>query len=198
MCAERKLVSVPEREFIFIRHGETAYNHEGRFQGHIDVPLNSTGLGQAELAADLLADQQISRVVSSPARRVLETVRPFRQAREVPLHIEDDLMEFFVGGFEGRSIASVRRDHGLREGESWLTIMPDDAECWSEFISRVSSAVARWTAKYSGETLLIASHGLVFGALAEALTGTRLSSQNARPHRFRPVGDGWDVSAVEG
>jgi len=196
MCSGPSVASVPECKFIFLRHGETAYNREGRFQGHINVPLNRTGLAQAELAAGLLADRQISRIVSSPARRVLQTVRPFINASEVPLHIEDDLMEFFVGGFEGRSFASIRQETGLREGESWLSVLPDDAECWNGFVSRVCSAVAHWTTEYSDETILIASHGLVFGALAEVLTGTRLSSQNAKPHHFRPVGDSWAVSVI--
>ena len=201
MFAEHSDVAVPECElpgceFIFLRHGETAYNREGRFQGHIDVPLNSFGLAQAELAADLLVERQISRVVSSPARRVLQTVRPFMQANEVPLHIEDDLMEFFVGGVEGQLIASVRQAHGLDEDKSWLSILPDDAECWDGFVTRVCSAVARWTAQYAGETILVASHGLVFTALTEVLTGTRLSSPNAEPHYFRPVGDDWTVSPL--
>jgi broad specificity phosphatase PhoE len=209
LCAERNIASdlsdfnqaaalmhLPEREFFFLRHGETEYNREGRFQGHIDVPLNSAGFAQAESAVDVLSERKISRVVSSPARRVLQTVQPFMQADEIPLHIEDDLMEFFVGGFEGQLVADVRQAHGLDRGKSWLTVLPDDAECWREFVSRVCSAVGPWTTRHSDETLLIASHGLVFRALAEVLTGTQLSIRNAEAHYFRPVGEGWAVSRV--
>jgi len=187
---------LPKREFIFLRHGETAYNREGRFQGRIDVPLNSAGVAQAESAADVLAKRQISRVVSSPARRVLQTVQQFLQAEEIPLHIEDDLMEFFVGGFEGKQVADIRQEHGLDRAESWLSVLPDDAERWSEFVSRVCSAVARWTEQHTGETILVASHGLVFRALAEELTGKILFSRNAESHRFSPVDDGWTISPV--
>lgn len=191
-------MNLPAHEFIFLRHGETEYNREGRFQGRIDVPLTDAGVAQAESAADVLVNRHISRVVSSPARRVLQTVQPFLQADDIPLHIEDDLMEFFVGGFEGKKVADIRQEHGLDQGESWLSVLPDDAERWPEFVSRVCSAVARWTEQHAGETILVASHGLVFHALAEELTGKKLFSRNAEPHRFVPVGDAWAVSSVLG
>ena len=41
---------LPERSFIFLRHAQTAYNREGRFQGKIEVPLNDKGFKQAEAA----------------------------------------------------------------------------------------------------------------------------------------------------
>ena len=41
---------IPKRSFYFLRHGQTDWNAEGRFQGHADVPLNEVGLAQAELA----------------------------------------------------------------------------------------------------------------------------------------------------
>ncbi|MGI9237654.1 MAG: histidine phosphatase family protein [Woeseiaceae bacterium] len=189
-------MNLPEYEFVFLRHGETAYNREGRFQGQIDVPLNSVGVAQAEYAANALAHFNISRIVSSPARRVLQTVQPLTQTDAVTLHTEDHLMELSVGSFEGRLIAEVRREHGLSDRESWLPILPPDAECWQEFESRVLSAVARWTEQHASETILIASHGLVFHVLVDVLTGEKTYSRNAEPHLFKPDGDGWTVSPV--
>ena len=187
---------LPEREFMFLRHGQTEYNREGRFQGHLDVPLNDRGLSQAASAADLLVERKISRIVASPARRVQETIAPLVEASELPLHIEDDLMEFFVGSFEGRLLADIRQDLGLGDDASLWSVMPADAECWRVFVSRAVSAVARWTERHAGETILIASHGLVFRALAESLVGKKLYSRNAEPYYFRPVDDEWVVSAV--
>ena len=189
-------MQLPESGFLFLRHGETNYNRERRLQGRIDVPLNNLGLAQAESIAGLLVESNISRVVSSPAQRVLQTVRPFVQADEIPLHIEDDLLEFSVGEFEGQRIAEIRQAHGLDPEQSWMEVLPDDAECWREFERRVCSVVQRWTQQHSEETILFASHGLVFRALTEALTGTRVSTRNAELHHFRPGGDEWTVSAV--
>jgi broad specificity phosphatase PhoE len=189
-------VTLPKHEFIFLRHGQTEYNREGRFQGHLDVPLNDRGVAQAASAADLLANRRISRIVASPARRVQETIAPFLQTSQLPLHIEDDLMEFFVGSFEGRLLADIRHEHNLHDDASLWSVMPDDAERWPEFVSRAVTAVASWTEQHAGETILIASHGLVFRALAESLVGKKQYSRNAEPHFFSPVEDGWAVSPL--
>lgn len=188
--------TLPTREFMFLRHGETQYNKEGRLQGRIDVPLNEAGLAQAESVAGILATCEVSRIVSSPAQRVLQTIQPYLRTQDLSVHLEADLMEFFVGSFQGQKIADLRASHALSEGTSWLSILPADAEHWTEFSTRVCCAVARWTQLHADETILIASHGLVFHALVEALTGKPRTSQNAEPHRFRPTADGWEVSSL--
>ena len=189
-------MNLPEREFFFLRHGETEYNREGRFQGRTDVPLNRTGIAQAESAASALAALNISRIVSSPAQRVLQTVQPLLQIDDIPLHREEHLMEFFVGSFEGMLVAEIRREHGLGEWESWQSILPDDADVWHEFVPRVCSAVWRWTERHPDEKILVAAHGLVFRALTEVLVGEQLSSRNAEAHHFEPSRDGWIVSPI--
>lgn len=190
------LMDLPNREFFFLRHGETEYNRSGRFQGQIDVPLNSVGIEQAHAAVRPLVERQIVRIVSSPAQRVLQTIRPLLAADSIPLHIDNDLMEMSVGSFEGRDIAAVRHEHGLGPGDSWLAVLPDDAEVWDEFSLRVCSAVSRWVRQHSDETVLIASHGLVFHALAEALTGEKIYSSNADPHHFKHDDGEWVIAPV--
>jgi broad specificity phosphatase PhoE len=189
-------MKLPKREFFFLRHGETEYNRTGRFQGQIDVPLNSAGMAQAEAVVNHLVERKITRIVSSPAQRVLQTIKPLLAASDIPLHVDYDLMEMSVGSFEGREIATVRQEHGLGPQDSWVPVLPEDAEVWDEFSFRVSSAVSRLTRKYSGETVLVASHGLVFHALTAALTGQKIYSANAEPHVFKPSTDGWAVAPV--
>ncbi len=189
-------LDLPKHEFFFLRHGETDYNRSGRFQGQIDVPLNSAGHAQANAAVSTLLEHRITRVVSSPAQRVLQTINPLLAANDIPLHVDDGLLEMSVGSFEGRDIASVRQEHGLGPQDSWLDVLPEDAEIWREFVNRVGSAVSRLIHKYSGETVLVASHGLVFHALASSLTGQNIYSQNAEPHVFKPVRDRWTVAPL--
>lgn len=190
-------MTLPEHEFIFLRHGQTEYNRTQRFQGRRDVPLNENGIAQATAVARKLSNRQISRVIASPARRVQQTVEPFLNTGDVPLHVDDDLLEYCVGSFEGRLVADIRSEHGLEETDSVWSVLPDDAEHWPDFVSRTVSAVARWTARHAGETILIASHGLVFRVLAETLTGQETYSGNAEAHHFRPTGEGWVVSSLE-
>jgi broad specificity phosphatase PhoE len=188
---------LPTRAFYFLRHGETQFNHERRFQGHVDVPLNDTGLSQAGDAAKVLSACDFTRIVSSPARRVLQTATPVSEQCGVPIHVEDELMEFFVGSLEGKCIATTLEAHGLKAGDSFLSILPNDADHWHEFAPRVCAAVRRWTDRYADETLLIASHGLVFHALANALVEEQQFSLNAVPYHFTPDGEGWRINAIE-
>jgi probable phosphoglycerate mutase len=75
MCACRvfSFTMIPKRPFYFLRHGQTNWNLEGRYQGHSDVPLNATGIAQARAAAACLAGVPIARIVASPLIRALVT-----------------------------------------------------------------------------------------------------------------------------
>src|SRR6185295_15568243 len=97
------------RTLLLVRHGETAWNREGRFQGHTDVPLSDLGRSQARaLRARLeagahahLFDDEHTAIVSSDLRRAHETAeiafgRPGRT-----LHVRRELREFCYGVFEG-------------------------------------------------------------------------------------------------
>ena len=186
----------PRRTFYFLRHGETEFNHAGRFQGRIDVPLNDTGLQQAETAAGRLSALGISRIVASPAQRVLQTAEAVAALSSASIDIDDDLLEFQVGSFEGKSHETIRQEHGLGKKDSLFGVLPDDADNWHEFVPRVVSSVRRWTEKYESHTVLIAAHGLVFRALALALTGKEMISQNAEPFRFVLEEKGFRVERI--
>ena len=77
-----------------------------------------------------------------------------------------------------------------------MQILPDDADRWEEFVPRICAAVAHWTERFANETLLIASHGLVFRALAETLAGVPAMSRNAEPYLFRPNGPDWEMVSL--
>jgi probable phosphoglycerate mutase len=63
-----------KRAFL-VRHGETDWNREGRFQGKRDIPLNDLGNMQARAAAEALLSASVDRVVSSPLSRAAQTAR---------------------------------------------------------------------------------------------------------------------------
>jgi broad specificity phosphatase PhoE len=182
--AEIPVANRPRRTFYFLRHGETEFNHAGRFQGRIDVPLNDRGLQQAEEAAERLTAFGISRIVASPAQRALQTAGAVAELSAASIDVDDDLMEFQVGSFEGKSHEAIRQEHGLGKSDSLFDVLPDDADVWHEFVPRVVSSVRRWTEKYESHTVLIAAHGLVFRSLAQALAGKKVISCNAEPFRF--------------
>ena len=65
---ESATLSVAARVYL-VRHGETEHNRQGIMQGHLDVPLNATGVAQARLAADALADVPLTAAYSSDLQR---------------------------------------------------------------------------------------------------------------------------------
>jgi broad specificity phosphatase PhoE len=185
-----------DRTFLFLRHGETDFNMTRRFQGSIDVPLNANGVAQAKAAAERLAETGLSRIVSSPANRVLKTACFVAERTGVPMYVESDLMEMHVGSFEGQDIMAIKKAHGLGEKDSFLDILPEDAESWDAFSGRVCESVSRWVAKHPEELMLVVAHGLVFRALTVHLAGEQLSTANAVPHVFERTGSRWQVRAL--
>ncbi|HEX2923305.1 MAG TPA: histidine phosphatase family protein, partial [Chloroflexota bacterium] len=66
---------------LLVRHGQTDWNLDGRYQGRVDVPLNGAGLEQAALLARDLAGRQIDLLISSPLRRAMDTAGAIAEAR---------------------------------------------------------------------------------------------------------------------
>jgi len=60
---------------ILVRHGQTIYNAQGRFQGFLDIPLSDNGLAQAKLLAKSLKDYPIDVFISSPLERAYVTTK---------------------------------------------------------------------------------------------------------------------------
>jgi broad specificity phosphatase PhoE len=79
----------------------------------------------------------------------------------LPVHTDDDLMELLAGSFEGLSIAAVRNVHGLGLNDSVVGALPEDAECWQDFVPRMCRAMDRWTERYVDENGGISSVCLV-------------------------------------
>ena len=187
---------IPKRPFLFLRHGETEFNREGRYQGRIDVPLNDNGVAQATAAAKVLAAQDFDRIITSPANRVLKTAAIVAEATGKPMFVDGDLMELFVGSFEGRLVQDVKQELKVDPETPLIEMLPDDAEQWAEFQPRVTKAVAAWLERHPDETLLFASHGLVFRALTDHLFGAHQVTGNAVPHRFALAGDSWHAAEL--
>ncbi len=88
---------------LLVRHGETDWNREGRFQGQIDIPLNERGLAQAEAAREFLAAVPIERAWSSVMARPRRTAEVILEAHPgVELNTTEGLVEIGHGLWEGR------------------------------------------------------------------------------------------------
>jgi len=93
------------KEVWFVRHGETEWNASRRFQGHLDIPLSPTGVGQAFRLAERVARSRLAfdGLYSSDLRRATETALPLAQALHLPLVTSPLLREIHVGSLAGLS-----------------------------------------------------------------------------------------------
>jgi broad specificity phosphatase PhoE len=189
---------IPKRPFYFLRHGQTDWNLEGRYQGHSDIPLNATGIAQAHAAAECLACSPISRIVASPLIRAVATAAIVAEKLQKPIHIDRGLVERNFGSFDGLVIHEVKAQHGLRPDQSSGDILPLDADPFHEIFDRIPPAIAKWMTSHPTELILIVGHGGVFDAIHHHLLGPRSGreSSHAIPYLANPTCNGWELSPV--
>jgi broad specificity phosphatase PhoE len=102
-------VSNPEQARVFLaRHGQTAYNLEGRFQGQLPVPLDETGRRQAAELAERAAKHGFSALWSSPLLRARETADVVAARLGLAPREDPRLMETDAGDWTDRSFADVQ------------------------------------------------------------------------------------------
>ena len=87
---------------LLLRHGETDWNRDGRFQGQIDIPLNGRGRGQSTATAELLRETRIDRAYTSALARPRQTAEAvLKHHPGVPLATVRGLIEIGHGDWEG-------------------------------------------------------------------------------------------------
>ncbi|MET8334293.1 histidine phosphatase family protein [Streptosporangium canum] len=144
------------RRVVCLRHGQTLWNVEHRFQGHSDIPLDETGVAQAVRAASLLASLRPDMIVSSDLQRALTTASALGRVTGLDVAVDKDLRERGGGEWEG-----LTRDEIFagwpREYAAWTA--PGGEEV-ADVAERVSASIRRWAAELDPDGLLvIASHG---------------------------------------
>ena len=95
------------REILLIRHAESLWNAEGRWQGQEDPPLSARGLEQAEALAAALAGAGVERIVDSDLRAPATPPQPLARALGLPAQLDPRLRELDVGRWGGRTRAEI-------------------------------------------------------------------------------------------
>lgn len=155
------------KELWFVRHGETSWNAEGRFQGHLDVSLSPQGLHQAYRVAERLAasNHYFDGLYSSDLQRAALTAKPIAEALEMPIHLDARLREIYMGQLQGllRSEMEVRfpefRD-AVQE-DSWNTPRPG-GESMAQVACRVQDFINELP---EGRFIVVAHGGTIRAAL---------------------------------
>jgi broad specificity phosphatase PhoE len=169
---------MPTPVIYYIRHGETAWNAEGRLQGVQDIPLNDLGRRQASHAGNILADlfardgrdKSSLAFVASPLGRARSTMELVRGGLKLPpadYALDDRLREIGYGQWEGSTLAQTQLSDpelfARRQAEKW-TISPPGGESYVEVQARVRD----WYDQLLADTVAVA-HGGTARALMVAL-----------------------------
>lgn len=147
---------------ILVRHGQTLWNVEMKYQGHCDVALTEKGLQQAELAANSLANEEISAIYASDLDRALKTAECIAQKHKLQVVAIPGLREIHFGQWEGLTYDKINNE--------WSEIMaklfthPDEiqipgGETFREVKERATSALSKLIEKHPNETIVVVSHG---------------------------------------
>jgi broad specificity phosphatase PhoE len=160
------------RRLLMVRHGQSAWNAEGRWQGWIDVALTPLGEAQAEarglaLAADRLGD---AVVYTSDLQRARRTAELIAAALDAPVVTEPRLRERFGGEWQGHTAAEIDEGWpGLREQYRRREISaPPGAERDETVLARVDAALLDVvTAEPARRTIVLVTHGGVLRMVAD-------------------------------
>ena len=158
---------------IAIRHGETAWNVDTRIQGHLDIPLNDTGLWQARQVAHALAGEPIAAVYTSDLQRAHATAQAVATATGAPLTTDLGLRERSFGHFQGRTFAQIEAelpDDARRWRKRDPHYTPDGGESLMSLRERIARTVTALAARHVGEQVVMVAHGGVLDVLYRLAT----------------------------
>lgn len=170
---------------LLVRHGETDWNRDKKFQGQIDVPLNDNGRKQAEQCAEFLKTIHIDRAISSPMLRPKETAEIILKHHfTVPLELDENLAEISHGLWEGKFESEIEAEFPgelqrwkatpeavqMPKGENLNQVWDRARTAWKAMLD---SAIAPLDGEDLGhpQTILVVAHDAVNKALLAQLLG---------------------------
>ncbi|MDR3333075.1 MAG: histidine phosphatase family protein [Synergistaceae bacterium] len=162
---------------FLVRHGETDWNKDLKYQGNSDIELNEAGIEQARRLGVRLRGTIPARVVSSPLSRACRTAEVIMENNGGDAKIEklEDLREISFGIWEGLSMSDVRNVDG-ETLDKWkarpFSITPKGGETLEEIIARSKRAAAN-ILEYGrpGAATFVVAHGAILRSVLAALMG---------------------------
>ena len=159
-----------------LRHGETSWNVQRRFQGQSDIPLNDKGILLAELTGEGLANVPFDLAFTSPLCRARQTAELVLAGRDVPLYVEPRLIEMAFGVYEG---VTANSGPGGTLNQNLVDFIchaeryqaPEGGETFQELSKRMADYLFDLCHRQelADKTILLASHGGAITALLNAI-----------------------------
>lgn len=145
-----------------VRHGETLWNKEFRYQGHSDVALTEEGREQARLLAKKLIKEEFQAFYASDLSRARETAEIIAKPHKLEVQVLPELRETKFGAWEGLTYPQLQEQYA-EVLNKWIadplnTTLPE-GESLRDLINRVSDGIQKLIHKHKGEKILVAAHG---------------------------------------
>jgi len=150
---------------ILVRHGQTEWNRVERFRGRADVPLNETGIAQAEATGRRIAGEwQPVAVYSSPLSRAVRTAEAIARHYNLPVHINAGLADIDYGLWQGLTPDEARQ-RWPEIVEAWYKY-PHEAqipggENLDAIRNRAMDTVTSLAKQYPGQTIVLVGHTVI-------------------------------------
>jgi probable phosphoglycerate mutase len=199
---------------IFIRHGETIWNVEGREMGQLDSPLTERGIRQAEAIATRLSAIGFSTLYSSDLGRARQTAEHISSKAGNPIVEDVELRERHMGIFQGLTRSEMKEKYpnewaGYSSTEKFTYVIPN-GESQEQRLERSISVMNRLAETHPEESIVVVSHGGILRGFFEYVLGLapgnerRFKRRNATFNCFAKQGGAWslevwgDTSHLEG
>jgi broad specificity phosphatase PhoE len=150
------------KRILLIRHGQTDWNIEGRWQGHFDVTLNDEGRAQARTLADYLRDHPITAVYSSDLVRAHETAARVAEAHGLSVQDDPRWRELHLGVFQGLTTTEINSKYPeemRRTREEYLDYVIPTGESRRAMQKRAYAAFREIVEREAGPEIVVVSHG---------------------------------------
>jgi broad specificity phosphatase PhoE len=185
-----------------VRHGQTDWNLQGRYQGHADPPLNAVGLAEAARAAQELSRPEVVKldaIFCSDLLRAVQTAEQIAAATGLTCFVDPRLREVNLGVWEGMLSTDIKQNFPAEieaRRRDPVGYRPPGGETLGEVAGRIFQAVDEITAQYPGGQVAVVSHGLALAVLIARAQGVEpgrayeLIPPNAVPQKVIWTPDG--------
>jgi broad specificity phosphatase PhoE len=150
---------------ILVRHGQTEWNRVERFRGRADVPLNETGLAQAEATGKRVASEwQPVCVYSSPLSRAVKTAEAIARHFDLPVQIHTGMADIDYGAWQGLTPDEVK-ERWPETCHAWYhaphTARIPGGETLDDLRARGMAAVNELAARHAEQAIVLVGHTVI-------------------------------------
>ncbi|WP_163879055.1 histidine phosphatase family protein [Paenibacillus favisporus] len=149
---------------FLVRHGQTEWNVQHRFQGHQDSPLTNLGVKQALWLGESIQNAHVDIIYSSSSKRARRTAELIKGSREISIIESDMLREINLGIWEGRNQQEVKELYPEKFYDFWNNpevFNVQGSESFKDVSERVISKLNQIIDKNRGKSILIVTHTVV-------------------------------------